>query len=226
MLPSTTEEYRYLNPNDAQMRLVRSFIRFNGHVVWVGEVAGDKIHLFDPTGEYQAWVNYNDVRLTISSIPLGWVNIPGLKEICAVYPERLPLRQQKQGVCVRSLSLFVPFSKSGENEFPGIHVPSFLPNFGDGFSIRSFGEALSNKYPSIEDVLKTRLGGAFHRDWAICRPRCPSDHYVLYHKTTPVGYYDARKKSFGLLHEATTKTRKESIESIVSLGGGYTVEEV
>lgn len=97
---------RYESPADVNMRLNRSYLRYEDDWYYCEQGEGISVVLYRiERGRYSKVhnVSANDDRLHIESPPLGYCN---LEDYGAVYLTRTPARRQKQGVDTHNLSGF------------------------------------------------------------------------------------------------------------------------
>ena len=99
--------------NDLPQKLSDTVCRYNGYPVFVTTERSNVLHLFHlPTREPfdPSSIRSNDENLDISSVPLGYINMPGkvgkdTKNV-VYYLMRNPLRRVKQGVTANSLKVY------------------------------------------------------------------------------------------------------------------------
>lgn len=211
------DDVRYLNVNDANMRLGNGFVLFKNTPVFLGQVSEQGY--FNATSydnKYSGLLHMNDSRIDITSPPLGWVNTVGYGPI---FLRRGPARQQQQSLGTKLCDIFMPFSKG--NEFgSGFYHPS-----GTGVSLYAVGRTIAGEFQTIKDCLEHARGGAFSREWAIAREK-QGRGYVLFHNQFSIGYYLLDKKTFLIMSDELTKTRMRSLnDEILKNGGGYDIQE-
>lgn len=204
------EEFRYDNPNDVNMRLKGTILRYKGRPVYCAGAYDDisvSIEYIDgPDTANTFVVHSSDADLDISSVPLGWVNFKGF----SLFLMRSARNSQKQGVNPGSLVYFDPQPRGGRstNRF----------RFENRHELFCIGSAVAGKYPSFKAVLELEQGGAFHADWAVIKPRVDpsSTVYTLFHKTTAVGVFSKKSGQFTFRRGRLTKTRLASLKEILS----------
>jgi hypothetical protein len=168
---------RYKN-EDIKARLHGTIIRHRDHPYSCEASGSGLIALHDiSSGNLVANVESDDPELDISSINIGFVNLPAPEQRFCVYLKREPLRQFKQGIVLESLTQKVLKDKVD-------HVSK------GALMSRGFVDAVLGRFPTYEDALdmitkKSWTSVALSRDIAIKREE---ELLKVYIKDTEVGY--------------------------------------
>lgn len=206
-------ERRYDNPHDASLRLNRTIVRFKGEPVYVKDVMenADLIVWDMREGSSNFQVSSNDRRLDVTSIPLGYFD-NGERSI---YLFRAPSRSQTQGVRLENTGTFTPFFGFGG----GVSAT--------GSNLVGLGKALRGVFTPISEAIEaSRRTIAIGRVWCLARPK-DSSLILLFHRTTAVGVYMKKEKTFLFRKGMLTELRRRSFDSILSKQSGayYSVQE-
>lgn len=188
---------RYETPHDVHMRLHHTICLWEGLPVWVRhEDDSLNVSLYGVRSDdvIASNVDSSDPRLDITSVPLGYT-ISTKKSPLYVY--RLPLRQQKQGVCNDNVAYLVE------------QVNKVIPQRGLPISGNRLADLIEGVYPNIDLLQKVWYGASkgfpFHRKYCIVRgtEEIPLDFIKFCGQT--MGFFDVPSKTAYLLppfHEA------------------------
>ena len=168
------------NAQDANMRIARSVIRYDGFPVFVHEVleTRDGLMVYYSTMEEDAGnlagepVPLTDNGWDFTPVPLGYLNTP---RYGALYSSRVPIRKWKQGLHMENFVV-----RRGERHY---EVGEFLND-------QVLTNCILGNYPKfkqcLDKVLKDRESAAFHRHYALV----PADAGLVWllHKEDKVGY--------------------------------------
>ena len=171
------ELMRYEIPEDLQLRLVGSIVRWKTRPVLV-LAAGERLTVAVRDiikGDIET-VDPNDDRFDITSPPLGYCN-----EGLPLYISRGVLRQQKQGLDPQRLSII-------------------FPSYNDEKSFRwntyiSLGKTILGEYPSFDESRESEAGLAWSRKTAL--GRINGVPVVLY-RGDAVGLYNKKSNTVRL----------------------------
>ena len=163
----------YDNFDQLAMRLVGSFILYEGEVCFVKSVddGARTLLLTELTTKRTFITPVGDKRLCFKSLPLGYTNQQGQ----AVYLYRIPERRYKQGITSHSVRSIV-------------HGRGLI----DSFLTVSLEQCVKGRYPSFEEarlaVIRNEVQScAFSKEFAISYGP-PDMEGALMHKGDPVGY--------------------------------------
>lgn len=137
----------YTIPQDQMQRFHGTIVQYNGQPVYVS-VAGSKWHLYKPSSVNKA----NSVLLhkaldpycdgvDVSSLPLGYVNIPVKKTVR--YLQRKPMKKYQQGISADVLRADL-LPDSVNEDFFGAQDILYMQEFED---------SVVGKYPSLDKAL-------------------------------------------------------------------------
>lgn len=200
----TGEEQRYQNGHDANMRLSRTIVKFEGRPIyvvglWDGLLLQCKT-LIDTVED--VLIDANDSRLDISSPKLGFYQTSS----GTFYAMRCPTRSQRQGVDVARLLCY------------DVSTGLFTRASYDMSVLRAFGKSIFGDFRKISEILDGQ-SGAFARTWAIRRTKS-KNVWLLYHKTEAVGFFFQREREFKLQSDKVNKVRLNSLYSVLSKQNG------
>jgi hypothetical protein len=175
-------ELRYTEPNDIQMRLYNTVIRYNSRPVFVLGFGNDELHIRVHdllSGIVHENVHTSDSDLDISSPPLGYCN---LGEEAAVYVTRCPRRKQQQGFCPQHAIVYY------DRE----------PSSGFKYNTTMLGPMIAGIYPSFDEVVqrvknskgKKRFAASYDRYFSLYKTKDPSLMRIK-HLIDDVGLYVA-----------------------------------
>lgn len=182
-----TKIVRYDNPHDVHMRLNNCILKYLGDPYYV-EAAGMELLLYAHVGgQYKMLkrVDANSEDVDISSVPLGYCNIPGRQP---VYLQREAARRQKQGVSLQSIKAFC------EGHRQWYHPASKVMN-----DMSLVFRVVKGEYPTLEQVVNEpdyQQGGAINRRVCLL-PVTPSggDKYKIKFITDFCGIYSKKKNT-------------------------------
>lgn len=189
---------KYESADDVRLRLQKSIVCHRGMPIMVDEVLSKntvKVTRLKDREEYT--VNVEDLDLSPSSIPLGFVQVD--KNTVAMV-SRKPVRKYKQGLTAENVVIIPVFSKIEREGRLNIPITS-----------RQMLKTLHGEFPDIGDAFgKVRSGEsriqAFKKDWAIAND---DGDLCLIHRGEIVGF--ATDTSIRLLPERAYL--KEVLES-------------
>lgn len=212
------DDKRYPSAHDVQIRLLKTIVFWDGAPAYVSQLYDDtKIVLWDLIpGSSNFVVDANDSRLEITSPRLGFFHYGS----SAFYVCRRPLRAQRQGLDIDRLIYY----DVGSGQWT---------NFArDEEVFKGFRSMLLQEYPQLSEILgqsgkMQRRAAAFSRTWAIRYTGSPK-HYLLFHKTAAVGFFDATTKTFRFSPEERTRLRLNSLNQVLAkqydIGGNYAIQ--
>lgn len=180
-------------PEDLQMRLNKSLIRYKGRPFYVNDTAGAALFgIFTDTGDGKD-VALPDKDLDVRPVPLGYVNTPK----GSVYCTRQPHRRYKQGLCADSLT------------FEGKYSPREL------LTSKPLAACVMNEYPSFKEahdsVKKGKGALAFSRRF--CVERDDSGVMFLQYRGSNVGWINKGVPELGESHHYLAE------ELAIAIGG-------
>jgi len=124
----------YTIPQDLMARFHGTIVQFDGQPVYVS-VAGNKWHLYKPSTVHKAApiilhknMDPYDERMDISSLPMGYVNIPKFKTVR--YVTRRPMKKFQQGINSDVLSV-LPLPDTTDNEYFSNQDILYMQEFED-----------------------------------------------------------------------------------------------
>lgn len=179
-------------PEDLQMRLSRSVVRYKGKPVFV-----DEVNCFDITecslyvtrleDSYTFTIKLPSEDLDVRPVPLGYININGR----SLYAARKPHRRYKQGLCKESLT---------------VHRDRLL-DLSRLLKSRELAQCIRGEYPTFQYALDSVQAGmdsrAFSRRFSLLRDR--RDKVLLECRGETVGHYEDKL----ILDDSYTYLREE-----------------
>lgn len=208
------DDTRYDSAHDANMRLAKTIIRFNGSPVFVKECLPDMWVVCWDTIENSTdfMVHCNDKRLDISSPPLGFINYNS----SAIYSMRNATRSQKQGIDATRLAYLDVYN--GPRAFNA-----------SGDLLMQIGCAIRSEYPDfLEGMHGAKRGFAISRTWGFCITK-DKNVLIAFHKQYPVALLRVPENRFIFQKGELTKIRRESLQNVLvkkgKPGANYRVEE-
>ncbi|MCB0368306.1 MAG: hypothetical protein KDD45_02415 [Bdellovibrionales bacterium] len=199
---------RYINQEDAKMRLKNTYILFENKVCFVADVSSSKCYLVFSNGSDKE-VSYNDDRIDLETFKLGFINFDNAE---AIFIQRFPYRMQKQGLCLRTS---INFSLSS-NKNINLH-----PNNSMCMSIENLHK---QKYPSFSESLKRTLSGknyssAFSINGAI--NRISTNAGLIFYKSSPIYIVNHKKQLFKPIGENLLSIRDKDLYETALAAEGY-----
>lgn len=192
---------RYPHGSDAQLRLLRTIVRWQGEPVYVsGVYDGTLVLVWDMKSGSQLFVvDSNDSRLDVSSQRMGFVNYGGR----AYYAARRAIRSQRQGV-EPSRCLHYDISKGRMQSF----------DIGDDLLIE-YRNMLTRRYPTVKQIVDSDdLTGAFGPTWAI-RKTGSKGWYILFHRMEAIGWFNKTNKTFSIKEDQSSRLRLKSLSNVL-----------
>jgi len=181
---------RYEVPADVRMRLHQSIVMYRGIPVWVSHIPDtlniQLVSVRDDDKIVADCIDASHPDLDITSVPLGY-SLSTKKLPNYVY--RLPLRQQKQGVCQENTAYTVD------------NGPAYIQQRGLPVHGPRLADLIEGNYPSVEAMKKSLSAGArgfaFHRKYAVVR----DEQDVMYMKFAghTMGFFDPSSMTASLL---------------------------
>lgn len=186
----------YENAEEAQLRLDRSVVIYDGELVYVDHIRKDddgkwKIQVYDLplTGEKGTRKLVSSAKFNFEPFELGYINPANLEKSTrySTYYTRAPVRKYKQGLNSENTTIIKPQFPFGQNKY------GFL-EFRELTAEKGFVDCFKGNYPSLQETLVTckkypERMLAFDRNFAVYY--CDAtDLYYLYYKAEIVGRVD------------------------------------
>lgn len=173
---------QFFTHDDAQHRLQGNVIQHEGRILYVSTVSPGEGTNFFPmsckdikSGEKLTY-KLNADYIFPPKFDLGYVNYYQAKEPTVVWVERRPRRSRPMGLNPDNL---VTSNTSGDY-IHGINTATLMTSI-------NFYDMLIDKYPRIEDCIKTPAGLAFAKDFALVRLSLRA--WSIYYRNTRVGEF-------------------------------------
>lgn len=136
-----------IQQQDVQQKLDSCIFRYKGVPYYVrGKGSSLSLyHLYDSGGASAHTIHYNDPDLDISSIPLGYVNVPNPNEkgtFLVSYFTRIPIRRVKQGVTTENTNMS---ALPGANKMAGKNNVMFS---------KAMVDSIMGDFPKLDVALK------------------------------------------------------------------------
>jgi len=203
---------RYDHPDDAIMRLSKTFVKNEGRFGYIRGRREDFDFLLQYPGGTEVLIDVNSEEVDISSPKLGFINSNGR----AYYPTLTPVRKQRQGVCLDYLMLHDTLGTNWHYE------KLFEANY-----IETVCLMLENTYPSLEQALqivsKTKVtkisrhkSCAFSRNLAVTNIGPNKGEFLLNFRSLPCGIIQDQKIS---LFDNLSRITKNSLLKHLNQGG-------
>lgn len=182
------------------MRLGQSIVRFKGEPHYVKSVDGSMIcAMWDMIGGHgDIFVNANDDRIDVSSVPLFFINLSFGSG--GFYIVRYPTRQQKQGM---SFGLCSALSL-GQGRYTG------LSDATD--SLLAYRKSYDNVFPDFNDAISHNL--ALSKTWGFRNLSDPAVKLV-YNKLEPVAFYIPSENLFKFKKGSLSRFRQLSLNELL-----------
>lgn len=208
-LPENSTDLRYGTNSDASMRLSGTVIKYENIPIFVKGVSEEDTMLraWDMLEEGQLFlIHYNDVRLDVSSQPLGYVYDPDVFD-APCFLTRAPRRLQKQGIDPTRLIIYRKGRYSGLGIGPG-----------HGRAIIALGKTLRNEYPSIQSLEAPQ--GALSRSLAFYTTK-DKKLRSLFYKNSSVGLVSLSDRAIYIPKTVPGEIHTKISNYINKQGGSY-----
>lgn len=194
---------RYENPTDVIMRLVHSYLRYDGQSAFVNEMLGNGTLRLQLRREEKT-VDPEDPLLDISTPPTGYAFDRGATSGAAYWIARYPFRQQKQGL---STDNSVCGMEQVDFDYQKVHLPPMPAMFN---MIEGIYLPLKDAIAILQSHNKV-LSVPFHKVLCLSRLKDAKNLCGLKFMGQPLGLVHLRDEKAFLLE----KYSSSPVESIV-----------